>query len=55
MLTYLDASGNLHEIFISPGRYAKAAELLDAEDWDALPSFPAGAISHLLAVDSQTA
>ena len=39
-LAYLDASGNLHEIFISPGRYAKAVELLDAEDWDALSEFP---------------
>jgi hypothetical protein len=40
MLAYLDASGNLHEIFISPGRYAKAVELLNAEDWDALSEFP---------------
>jgi hypothetical protein len=40
MLAYLDASGNPHEIFISPGRYAKAVELLNAEDWDALSEFP---------------
>lgn len=40
MFAYFDASGNLHEIFIGPGRYAKAVELLDAKDWEALSEFP---------------
>jgi hypothetical protein len=40
MLAYLDGFENLHEIFVSPGRYAKALELIDAEDWNTLSKFP---------------
>jgi hypothetical protein len=53
MFAYFDASGNLHETSISPGRYAKAVELLNAKDWEALSEFTRWRISHPMVVDKQ--
>ena len=38
--TYEDGSGNLHYIFVAPGRYTEVCELWLAEDWTALSKFP---------------
>ena len=40
MLSYVDNNNHRHEIYIAPGHWNQANDLLDNENWDALSQFP---------------
>jgi hypothetical protein len=40
MMYYVDAADKGHEIFIPPGRWNEANDLLEHEKWDDLAKFP---------------
>lgn len=40
MLSYVDQTNQRHEIYVAPGRWSQANDLLDDEKWDMLSEFP---------------
>lgn len=40
MMSYVDNNGHPHEIYVSPGRWNEAADLLDHEKWEELSKYP---------------